>query len=54
MITGRWSELSVEHEFRYTRNEIFLGITMSRTLGGNEDLYGILVGECGPKEFSSA
>jgi len=57
MRTGRWSELSAEHEVRYTRNEMFLVITMSRTSGVTEGLYGLVVGESGPKsrqEFSSA
>jgi len=32
MRTGRWFELSAEHEVRYTGNERFLVITMSRKL----------------------
>jgi len=54
MSTGRWSELSAEHEVRYTRDARFLVITMSKTLYG---LYGLVVGVSGPKirqEFSSA
>jgi len=55
--TGRWSELSAEHEFRYTGNERFLVITMSKTSGVAEGLYGLVVGESGPKirqKYSSA
>jgi len=55
--TGRWSKLSAEHEVRYTGNEKFLAITMSRTSGVTEGLYGLVVGESGPKirqEFSLA
>jgi len=57
MRTGRWSELSAEHEVRYTGNERFLVIRMSRTSEVAEGLYGLVVGESGPKigqEFSSA
>ena len=57
MRTGRWSERSAEHEVRYTGNERFLVITMSKTSGVAEGLYGLVVGESGPKirqEFSSA
>jgi len=45
MKTGRWSELSAEHEVRYTGNESFLFITMCRTSGVTEGLYGLVVGE---------
>ena len=44
MRTGRWSELSAEHEVRYTSIERFLVITMSRTSGVTEGLYGLVVG----------
>jgi hypothetical protein len=57
MITGRWSELSEEHKVRYTGIERFLVITMTRTSGVTEGLYGLVVGESGQKirqEFSSA
>ena len=57
MRTGRWGELSAEHEVRHTGSERFLVITMSRTSGVTEGFYGLVVGECGPKirqEFSSA
>ena len=57
MRTGKWSELSAEHEVRYTRNERFLVITMYRTSGVTKGLYGLVVGESGPKirqEFLSA
>jgi len=57
MRTGTWFELSAEHEVRYTGNERFLVITMSRTSGVTEGLYGFVVGESGSKirqEFSSA
>ena len=49
MRTWRWSELSAEHEVRYTGNEMFLVITMSRTSGVTEGLYGFVVQESGPK-----
>ena len=55
--TGRWSELSAKHEFRYTGNERFLVITMSMSSGVAEGLYGLVVGESCPKirqQFSSA
>ena len=57
MRTGSWSELSAEHEVRYTGNEKFLVITMSRTSGVTKGLCGLVVGEFGPKirqEFPSA
>ena len=57
MISGRWSELSAEHEVRYTEFERFLVITMPRTLGVTDGLYGLVVRESGPKmrqEYSSA
>jgi hypothetical protein len=49
MITGRWFELSAEHEVRYTGIERFLVITMSRTSGITEGFYGLVVGDSGPK-----
>ena len=55
--TGRGSELSAEHEVRYTGNERFLVIMMSKTSGVAERLYGLAVGVSDPKirqEFSSA
>ena len=57
MRTRRWSKLSVEHEVRYTGNERFLVIIMSRTSGVTKGLYVLAVGESSPKirqEFSSA
>jgi hypothetical protein len=57
MSTGRWSELSAEHEVRYTGNDRYFAITMSKTAGEAEGLYGLVVGVSGPKirqEFSSA
>jgi len=47
--TGRWSEFSAEHEVRCTGNERFLVVTMSRTSGVTQRLYGLVVGESGPK-----
>ena len=49
MRTGRWSELSMEEEVRYTGNERFFVITMSRTSGVTEGLYGLVVGKPGSK-----
>jgi len=49
MRTGRWSELSVEHEVRDTGNESFLVIAMSKTSGVADGYYGLVVGESGPK-----
>jgi hypothetical protein len=57
MRTGKWSELSAEHEVRYIGEERFLVITMSKTSGVAEGLYGLVVGVSGPKirqEYSSA
>jgi len=57
MRTVRCSELSAEHEVRNIGNERFLVIAMSKTSGVAEGLYGLVVGESGPKirqEFSSA
>jgi hypothetical protein len=44
MSTGRWSELSAEHEVRYTGNERFWVNTMSKT-GSNGGV--VWVGSCG-------
>ena len=44
MSTGRWSELSAEHEVRYTRDVSFLVITMSKTSGVAKGLYWLVVG----------
>ena len=49
MRNGRWSELSAEHEFRYTGNERFIVITMTRASGVTKGLYGLMVREPGPK-----
>jgi len=57
MRTERWSEFSAEHEVRYTGNERFLVITMSRTSAVTEGFYRLVVGESGPKirqELSSS
>jgi len=40
MRTGRWSKLSAERKVRYTGNERFLVITMSRTSGVTEGFMG--------------
>ena len=44
MRTGRWSQLRAEHVVRYTCIERFLVITMSKTSGVAEGLYGLVVG----------
>ena len=57
MSTGRWSELSAEHDVRYTWNGTSFVTAMSKTSGVAEWLYVLLVGVSGPKitqEFSSA
>ena len=57
MSTGRLSELSAEHEVRYTGNGRSFAIAMSKTSGVVEGLYGLVVGVSGPKirqDFSSA
>jgi hypothetical protein len=57
MSTERWSELSAEHEVRYTGDERFFVITMSKTSGVDEGLYGLVVGVSAPEikqEFTSA
>ena len=43
MSTGRWSELSAEHEVCYTRNGRSFIIAMSKTSGVAEELYGLVV-----------
>jgi hypothetical protein len=56
MSTGRWSEVSAEHEVRHTGNETFWVNTISETSGVTER-YGLVIGVSGPKirqEFSSA
>ena len=57
MRTGRWSELSAEHDVRYIGNEMFLVITMSSTSEVSDEMYGLVFEESDPKirqEFSSA
>ena len=57
MSTGRWSELSVEHEVRYTWNGTAFVTAMSKTSVVAEGLYVLVVGVSGPKirhEFPSA
>jgi hypothetical protein len=57
MSTGRWTEISAEHEARCTEDDISLVITMSKTSGVAEGLYGLVGGVSGPKirqEFLSA
>jgi hypothetical protein len=49
MSTGRWSELSGEHEVRYTGNGRSLVTAISKTSGVAEGLYGLLVRVSGPK-----
>jgi hypothetical protein len=49
MRTGMWLELIAEHEARYTDEGISLVITMSKTSGLAEGLYGWVVGVSGPK-----
>jgi hypothetical protein len=46
--TGRWSELCAEHAARSTGKFRSLVITMSRICGVAKELYGRVVGECGP------
>jgi len=48
MSTRRWSELSVEHEVRYTGEVRFLVITMSKKSGVARGLYGLVVEVSGP------
>jgi hypothetical protein len=55
--TGRLSELSAEHEVRYTGDVRFLVITVSKTSGVAKGLYGLVFGVSGPRirqEFPSA
>ena len=57
MSIGRWSELSAEHEVRYTGNGKSFTIAMSWISGVALERYGFDVGASGPKirqEFSSA
>jgi hypothetical protein len=49
MITGRWSEFSAEQEIKCTGEGRSLVITMSKTSGIVEVLYGLVVGVSGPK-----
>jgi hypothetical protein len=49
MSTGRWSELSAEHEVRYAGNGKSFAITMFKTSGVAEGLNGLVVGVSGPK-----
>jgi len=49
MSTGRWSELSAEHEVKYTGDESFLVITMSKESEVAKGLYELVVGVSGPK-----
>jgi hypothetical protein len=43
MNTGKWSELSAEHEVRYNRNGSSLVTAMSKTSGVLDGLYGLVV-----------
>jgi hypothetical protein len=57
MSTGRWSELSAEHEVRYTGKGRSFVTNMSKISGVAEGLYGLVVGVSAPKirqEFPSA
>jgi len=47
--TGRWSELSAEHEVGFTGDERFLVNTMSRPSRVEDGVYGFVVGESGPE-----
>jgi hypothetical protein len=49
MSTERWSELSAEHEVRYTGNGRSFVTAMSKISGVAEGLYGLVVGVPGPK-----
>jgi hypothetical protein len=56
MSTGRCSELSAEHEVRYTGKGSSFVTAMTKTSGVVEELYGLVVVVSGPKirqEFSS-
>ena len=57
MSTGRWSELSAEHEVRFTGKGRSFVIAIAKTSGMAEGLYALMVGVSGAqirKEFSSA
>ena len=49
MSTGRWSELSAEHEVKYTGDESFLVITMSKESEVAKGLHELVVGVSVPK-----
>jgi len=49
MNTERWSKLSAQHGVIYTGNGRSFTITMSKTSGVTEELYGFVVGVAGPK-----
>jgi hypothetical protein len=49
MNTGRWSELSADHEVKYTGNGSSLVTAISKSYGVAEGLYGFVVGGSGPK-----
>ena len=49
MRNGRWSELCAEPEVRYTANDWFLVITISKISGVQQGFYGLVVGEYGPQ-----
>jgi hypothetical protein len=51
MSTGRWSELSAEHEVRYTENGKSFVTAMSKTSGVAEGLYGLVTGFTGPSRL---
>jgi hypothetical protein len=56
MSTGRWSELSAEHAFRYTWNGSSFVTAMSK-ISEVAMMYGLVVGMSGPnirQEFPSA
>ena len=55
--TGRWSEISAEHDVRCTGEVSFLVITILKASGVAKGLYGLMVGLSGSKirqEFPSA
>jgi hypothetical protein len=57
MSTGRWSEISAEHEVRYTGKGRSFVTAISKKSGVAEGLYGLVVGVSGPEirqEFPSA
>jgi hypothetical protein len=57
MSTGKWSELSAEHEVRYTGKGRSFVTAISKTSGVAEGLYELVVGVFDPKirqEFPSA